>query len=300
MNLKVLFNYLRKAPFGGRLSSAQVAGVQAILLECQRQGVTDWRFIAYMLATAFHETGGRMTAIRENLNYTSAGSIRATWPRHFKNDAAALPYVRNPEGLANFIYGVRLAETLGNTKTGDGWKYRGAGLAQITGRRNFTRYGLADNPAGALELQKAAYILVHGSLNGVFTGRKLSDYLNGDTFDPYGARAVINGKDKAQLIATHYASFAGALNKASEMSGREVEVASMPDVVEGEELPDDVPAAESGVLKGIIGSGALGMIGTVLAALTNPYALAGFALVLAMAGAGGYMLYTGKLTVSRK
>ncbi len=71
------------------------------------------------------------TAVEENLNY-SAKRIAQVWPKHF-TASQARPYARNPEKLANEVYGGRM----GNTKKGDGWRFKGAGYIHLTGRANF-------------------------------------------------------------------------------------------------------------------------------------------------------------------
>ncbi len=69
----------------------------------------------------------------ENLNY-SAERLTRVWPRRFPTLAAAAPYARNPQALANKVYGGRL----GNVEPGDGWQYRGRGLIMVTGRDNYS------------------------------------------------------------------------------------------------------------------------------------------------------------------
>lgn len=71
------------------------------------------------------------TKVEENLNY-SAKRIAQVWPRHFTLRQAT-EYARNPKKLANEVYGGRM----GNTRKGDGWRYRGAGYIHLTGRANF-------------------------------------------------------------------------------------------------------------------------------------------------------------------
>ncbi|RMH02094.1 MAG: hypothetical protein D6706_00800, partial [Chloroflexi bacterium] len=91
-----------------------------------------------------------------------------------------------------------IANRLGNTQPGDGPKYKGRGFVQLTGRRNYQFYtdylgvDLINNPTLAADPQIATKIVVHGMANGIYTGRKLSDFDNGDRFDFYNARTIIN------------------------------------------------------------------------------------------------------------
>ena len=89
--------------------------------------------MAAFLAQIAHESA-QLTRLEENLSYT-AERIRAVWPRRFPNDQSAQPYARNPERLANRVYSGRLGN--GDEASGDGWRYRGRGLIQLTGRSNY-------------------------------------------------------------------------------------------------------------------------------------------------------------------
>jgi putative chitinase len=91
--------------------------------------------LAHFMAQVLHETGG-LTILVENFNYR-AERIREVWPSRFKSVIQARPYAHNPEALANKVYGGRM----GNTEPGDGWRFIGRGLLQITGRESYERYG---------------------------------------------------------------------------------------------------------------------------------------------------------------
>lgn len=87
--------------------------------------------VAMFLAQVGHESMD-LTRLEESLYYTME-RLRAVWPRRFPDAASAKPYSRNPEALANHVYGARL----GNTMPGDGWRFRGRGAIQLTGRYNY-------------------------------------------------------------------------------------------------------------------------------------------------------------------
>ena len=97
-----------------------------------RYGITAVADVCHFLAQCAAETQG-FNKLEESLYYTSTARLRAVWPSRFKSDAAAAPYVRQPEKLANFTYGGRL----GNKLPGDGWNFRGSGCPHLTGRANY-------------------------------------------------------------------------------------------------------------------------------------------------------------------
>jgi putative chitinase len=92
-------------------------------------------------------------------------------------------------------------KSLGNTQKGDGLKFKGRGFVQITGRDNYTKFGLQNNPDEALRPEMAFHIMTVGMHKGIFTGKKLSDYINSKTCDYKNARRIINGLDRASEIA---------------------------------------------------------------------------------------------------
>jgi putative chitinase len=203
------FAAVRSSLFSGRLSTNQVNGTESILVEWQAKPF-DSRWLAYMLATAYHETDNTMCAVSENLNY-SAARLRATFPKYF-TAVQATAYARQPQRIANRAYASRMGN--GDEASGDGWRYRGRGLVQITGRDNYAKYGIADDPDKALDPHKAVEIMIDGMANGRFTGKKLADYFSATATDWIGARKIINGTDRAADIAGYAKKFLAALEAA--------------------------------------------------------------------------------------
>ncbi|MHA6686340.1 hypothetical protein [Mesorhizobium sp. A556] len=221
MNRPAFYAALRQRSsgvFGTSLSQGQVTALGLILDEGEQRGLI-LTHLAYVLATPYHEVGSALQPKTESLTYTTAARIRAVWPSRFASAAAAQPYVRQPQKLANKVYGGRM----GNTGPNDGWTYRGRGLCQITGREMYTKLGnligvnLVGDPDAALEPDIAVAIMFEGMIFGLFTGKKLSDYLNAQATDYRGARAIINGDVKANgdKIAGYARAFETALKAAS-------------------------------------------------------------------------------------
>lgn len=179
-DLAAFFDTMRKE--FGSLSTSQVSGSEALIA-----ALGDWpvSWIAYALATAKHETADTMQPIKER-------GGEAYFKRMYD------------------IMGERPAKAreLGNVKPGDGARYAGRGYVQLTGRANYAQYGLADNPDDAMKPEIAARVLKDGMEKGRFTGKSLKDYLPGDYI---GARRIINGTDKAQMIADYAIKFEKAL-----------------------------------------------------------------------------------------
>jgi len=96
---------------------------------------------AAFIGQCAHESN-KFKTLQENLNY-SADGLRKIWPSRFPTEEAALPYHRNPERIANKVYGGRMGN--GTEETGEGWAYRGRGLIQLTGKDN---YRLASDALG--------------------------------------------------------------------------------------------------------------------------------------------------------
>jgi putative chitinase len=90
---------------------------------------------AAFIGQCAHESGN-FKLLEENLHY-SAASLMRVWPSRFPDVDVANQYANNPEKIANKVYGGRM----GNTEEGDGWKYHGRGLIQLTGKENYGNCG---------------------------------------------------------------------------------------------------------------------------------------------------------------
>jgi len=102
---------------------------------------------AMFLSQIAHESGN-FCHVSENLNY-SVNGLRSVFGKYFPNDNLAAEYARKPEKIANRVY----ANRMGNAEesSGDGWKYRGRGLIQLTGKNNYTAFSLAADNNALLE-----------------------------------------------------------------------------------------------------------------------------------------------------
>ena len=116
--------------------------------------------LSYFLAQLGHESGG-LTVEAENMNY-SARRLMQVWPRRFPTLASARPYAHNPEKLGNYVYANRMGN--GPPESGDGFKYRGRGYIQITGRDGYKEVGaiadlgLVGNPDLAFKPSQALLV----------------------------------------------------------------------------------------------------------------------------------------------
>lgn len=166
----------------GPLSQGQVNGINELI--DATEGLSIFH-TAYVLATAWHETARTMQPIYE------------------RGKRKYFDMYEPPS---------KKAKALGNTIKGDGYKYRGRGYVQITGRANYhkasgpTHKDLVENPDIALEPAVAATIIRFGMEQGWFTGKRMADYN-----DYRSMRRVVNGTDKADLIAGYAEKFEAAL-----------------------------------------------------------------------------------------
>lgn len=176
---KYFFDTVRDSLFGGELTQGQVEGMDAILNEWEARGLADLRWLAYMFATTYHETAKTMQPIAE--------------------------------------YKLGKGRSYGKPDPITGETYYGRGFVQLTWKANYKRMGdllkidLVNNPALAMVLKYAVPILFEGMIKGLFTGKALKHYFTDDINEPVKARKIINGLDKANLIAGYHYKFLNAL-----------------------------------------------------------------------------------------
>lgn len=186
----VYFAEVRDTLFAGAMTQQQVDG-QCVILglwDYQATGtpMSDTRWLAYMLATIYHETAQKMWPIRE--------------------------------------YGLGQGHEYGEPDE-NGNCFYGRGFVQLTWKENYERASailgliddryLADFPDLALDSLIAARVLFRGCAEGWFTGAKLGDYFNETEDDPLNARRIINGNDRDELIAGYHDTFLAALEAAA-------------------------------------------------------------------------------------
>jgi putative chitinase len=194
-NAPAFFAVLRQGQMlGPQLTAAEVGGCEAIAAAGAGKFPTSWA--AYALATAYHETAGTMQPIKE---YGGEAYLRRMYD----------------------IQGARpeKARELGNLTPGDGVRYCGRGYVQLTGKANYARaereigQPLVAEPDLAMQPDIAARIMARGMSEGWFTGKSLRDYIPAKATRQHftNARRIINGTDKADLIAGYALAFMDAL-----------------------------------------------------------------------------------------
>lgn len=158
-----------------------------------RKDVLDAQ-LSYILATAYHEVGEDMRPVREGFKETD---------RESREYVARLHRI----GFISQNYALPDPET--------GQSYYGRGFVQLTHKYNYLRagqmLGLGDyfvwNPDDVMKIENAARILVLGMTKGIFTGKKLFTYIDAEHKDFVNARRIINGTDRAQLVAGYARKF---------------------------------------------------------------------------------------------
>ena len=183
----IYFDSVRVSLFSGALEQVHVDGQSVILAVWDYQAggtpMSDLRWLAYMLATTYHETSQRMWPIteygsqsylqgKEYWPYIGRGFVQLTWEENYDNASAALALIDERD--------------------------------------------LVDHPEMALDSLIATRILFRGMAEGWFTGKKLGQYFNAERDDPINARQIINANDDDTLIASYHEKFLAALTAATD------------------------------------------------------------------------------------
>lgn len=211
------YAHLRSAKskaFGKSLSKGQVDGLERTLDEAQKRGVNIFQ-LAYILATAYLESGRTMQPVRE---FGGEKYLRSK------------PY----------------------------YPWVGEGLVQVTWEVNHRKFG-ATKPGQLMEWPIALRALFDGMLQGMFTGKRLSDYIDPPHVDYVGARRIVNGTDRAHQIAEYAMSFETALREAGYLGQAPKPKPAIPLDPDGNPpsreappKPKPVPVAKRGFLSGVV------------------------------------------------
>lgn len=191
INKQYFFDHVRLRIFDGKLTECQVKGCEAILDAFEDSGLTDTRWLAYMLATAHLETAYTMQPIKEY------GGDAYFVKRYWSNK--------------------KIAKQLGNISAEDAVNFCGRGFVQITGRSNYQKFSdlleidLMSEPSLAMRHDVATNIMFVGMTKGLFTGKKLSHYFNDKSDDWLNARRIINGTDRNEFVADKGQKFFDAI-----------------------------------------------------------------------------------------
>lgn len=197
--MKINFDKIRNSLFGGSLKQSQVDGINSILESINKHGISKTQS-AYVFATVYHETARTMQPIEEYGK--GSGRPYGTW---YKNSKGELFSWKNGNKNTAYLY------------KDFPFLYYGRSFPQLTWFDNYEKAGkllgvdFLRSPSLVMDLRYASEILVIGMMDGWFTGKKLSDYINFTKKDYYSARKIINGLDKATLISDYAKLFEQAL-----------------------------------------------------------------------------------------
>lgn len=189
---------LKQPMFDGRYTQSQVDGMNAILDYEAAHPFSDKRHLAYLLATAYGETGAKMQPVRETFADTdaqAASRLQRAWEK------GQMPWVKTPYWNPD----------------ADGKYWIGRGLPQVTFKENYAKFEkllgipFTADPDLMLKMENALPVCFVGMTQGIFTGKKLADYFNATKDDPVGARRIINAQESAQKFAGYHNHFLAAM-----------------------------------------------------------------------------------------
>lgn len=165
----------------GKLSAKQVEGFEAIFDYSGLLVIKDKRWLAYILATIWHETAFTMQPVAE----LGKGKNK--------------PYGKRVPGSDKIYYGRGLVQVT--------WRDNYEKLSE----RNLSGWDFIKDPDLLLQMIPSVWAAIHGMTTGLYTGKELIDFFNNTVNDPVGARRIINGSDRAELVASYHTKFLNAL-----------------------------------------------------------------------------------------
>lgn len=193
INRIAFFNRLKTQRLYSTLNKGHVEGFDAIINEWEANSkLTDDRWLAYIMATIYHEVNKTMQPIDEYGK--GAGRSYGQKLKMGGGPGKRIPYT-TPNKL---YYGRGLVQCT--------WFENYENLSKTT-RAKVERWDFINNPELMLVMKPSVWCAFYGMTTGLFTGRKLADYFNDKKEDPVNARKIINGTDKAELIALYYKRF---------------------------------------------------------------------------------------------
>ena len=187
-----------RVKFHPTLTQSQVDGYNAILDYWETASLDDLRWLAYVLASVYHETGQTILPVRDGFAKTDEGAIKAV-TRLYDQGKLRYNYAK-PDANGN--------------------SYFGRGLVPLTQADNYKRMGealgmgtqLYDTPSLVLDLDISVKVLFQGMIDGLLTGHRLADYFTVTKTDWQQARKIVNGMNRADRIADYARRFQACLN----------------------------------------------------------------------------------------
>lgn len=187
------FNAIKESLFKGSFTQPQVDNINALINEYRKYTGLDYRHLAYILATCFHETAATMQPIREY-------GLGKAHDYGKMLDVGQGPGKRVPYLSPNHLF-------YGRGHVQNTWYSNYLALTKA----NKMGWDFVNFPDLLLQVQPSAWATLHGMVTGLYTGRKLHTYINDAQTDFVGARYIINGNDKAELIAGYAQKFYNGL-----------------------------------------------------------------------------------------
>lgn len=177
------YQSIKASLFKGKLTQAQVSNIELLISEYREYAGLDYRHLAYILATVYHETAGTMEPIREY------GLGKG------KDYGGFLKYGSGPGKRAKYTFPAQVYYGRGHTQ--NTWFENYDALTKA----NNKGWNFLENPDLLLQPEPSAWATLYAMVKGLYTGKRLTSYINDLVTDFGGARYIINGQDKADLIA---------------------------------------------------------------------------------------------------